>query len=214
MRPNTGGLLYCRGTVKRTFDIVLSGTALIVLSPLFAFLVLLQFATSGRPVLFMQQRVGRGGATFTLFKFRTMRIDQRGGPPVTAGGDRRVTPSGRLLRASKLDELPQLLNILAGKMSIVGPRPELPDYVKLYTDRQRQVLEVRPGLTDPATLRYRNEERILAAVDPAQRESYYIQTLMPEKLELNLTYVEQAGLLYDTLLILRTLGAIAFPPKQ
>jgi lipopolysaccharide/colanic/teichoic acid biosynthesis glycosyltransferase len=148
------------------------------------------------------------GTPFTLLKFRTMRSDRCGGPSITAREDRRITALGRFMRASKLDELPQLLNVFIGEMSIVGPRPELQQYVKHYDASQRMVLEVRPGLTDPATLRFRDEERLLAAIEPAERETYYIDEIMPEKLRLNLTYLEQAGPGFDLLLILRTLGAI------
>jgi lipopolysaccharide/colanic/teichoic acid biosynthesis glycosyltransferase len=143
-----------------------------------------------------------------------MRVDRRDGLSITAHDDRRITPLGRILRTSKLDELPQLLNVFLGEMSIVGPRPELPGYVKLYTESQREALEVRPGLTDPATLRFRDEERLLAAVDPSEREQYYIREIMPKKLELNLTYLEQAGLTFDILLMVRTLVAIVFPRRS
>lgn len=208
MSRGARGLRYCRGRLKRTIDVVLSGTALLVVSPLLALLSLLQLGVDGRPVLFRQRRVGMDGTPFTLLKFRTMRSDRCGGPSITARGDRRITALGRIMRASKLDELPQLLNVFIGEMSIVGPRPELQQYVKHYDASQRMVLEVRPGLTDPATLRFRDEERLLAAIEPAERETYYIDEIMPEKLRLNLTYLEQAGPGFDLLLILRTLGAI------
>ncbi len=211
MSRDPRGLPFCRGRLKRTIDVVLSGLALLTLSPLLAVLVLLQLAANGRPVLFVQERVGIRGSLFTLLKFRTMHTDRSGGSPITAHGDQRITALGRVLRASKLDELPQLVNVFVGEMSIVGPRPELPDYVKLYSEHQRLVLEARPGLTDPATLRFRNEESLLAAVDPAERENYYIREIMPEKLALNDTYLERASLAFDTFLIVRTLGAIVFP---
>jgi lipopolysaccharide/colanic/teichoic acid biosynthesis glycosyltransferase len=211
MSRDPRGLPFCRGRLKRTIDVVLSGLALLTLSPLLAVLVLLQLAANGRPVLFVQERVGIRGSLFTLLKFRTMHTDRRGGSPITARGDQRITALGRVLRASKLDELPQLVNVFVGEMSIVGPRPELPDYVKLYSEHQRLVLEARPGLTDPATLRFRNEESLLSAVDPAERENYYIREIMPKKLALNDTYLERASLAFDTLLIVRTLGAIVFP---
>jgi len=214
MSADPRGLPYCRGGLKRTVDILLSGMALLILSPLLAILIVLQLAFNGRPVLYKQLRVGVGGSFFTLIKFRTMRDDASEGSSITARGDRRVTRLGRILRASKLDELPQLLNVLSGTMSIVGPRPELKKYVSLYTDRQRRVLAVRPGLTDPATLRFRAEEGMLAAVDPQAREDFYIHHIMPEKLELNLTYLERASLTFDTLLIARTLCAIVFPPRS
>jgi lipopolysaccharide/colanic/teichoic acid biosynthesis glycosyltransferase len=211
MNRNPRGLAYCRGKFKRIVDIVVSGLALLFLSPIIAVLTLLQLLADGRPVLFVQQRVGFRGSLFNLLKFRTMRVDQSGGAHITARDDMRITAMGRVLRASKLDELPQLVNVFIGEMSIVGPRPELPDYVKLYSENQRRVLEARPGLTDPATLRFRDEERLLAGIEAKERERYYIHEVMPKKLELNLTYLERASLPFDMLLIVRTMSAIVFP---
>src|SRR5436305_1549910 len=145
--------------MKRVFDVAVSLLALVVLSPLLALIALAVKATSSGPVFHRGERIGRGGAPFRILKFRTMRINASG-PGLTRGGDARVTPLGRILRRSKLDELPQLVNILRGEMSIVGPRPEAPEYVRLYTAEQRRVLTVRPGLTSPASLRYRHEESL------------------------------------------------------
>jgi lipopolysaccharide/colanic/teichoic acid biosynthesis glycosyltransferase len=130
------------------------------------------------------------------------------GIPITGRGDPRITPLGRFLRATKLDELPQLLNIVSGRMSIVGPRPEVPRYVAGYTPAQRRVLEVRPGLTDPATLAFRNEEDLLGAVPAGERESLYVRQILPRKLALNLEYIEQASLSHDLSLIMRTFAAV------
>lgn len=214
MSAGARGLPYCRGGFKRSVDIVLSALALLLLSPVLAILFVAMLVVDGRPVLFAQERVGMDGAIFTILKFRTMRPSSSGGLSITARGDDRITRLGRLLRATKLDELPQLLNVFAGRMSIVGPRPEMERYVSCYSEKQRRVLDVRPGLTDPATLRFRDEESILGEVAPPEREGYYLREIMPKKLELNLEYIERASPGLDFLLIMRTLAAIAFPPKQ
>ncbi len=155
---------YCRGILKRSLDFSASLVAVAILAPLLALLALVVFLSSGPPVLFAQKRVGRDGRPFRLLKFRTMRTDAGPGPAITASGDARVTRIGRVLRATKLDELPQLINVLRGDMSLVGPRPEVPRYVARYDDRQRGVLRVRPGLTDPASVHFRDEEQLLGAV--------------------------------------------------
>ena len=214
MSAGARGLPYCRGRFKRAVDVLLSALALLLLSPVLAILVVALLVVDGRPVLFAQERVGMNGSIFTILKFRTMRPGRSGGLSITARGDDRITQMGRLLRAAKLDELPQLLNVLSGNMSIVGPRPELERYVGCYSEKQRRVLDVRPGLTDPATLRFRDEESILGAVASSERESYYVREIMPKKLELNLEYIDRASPGLDFLLIMRTLAAIAFPPKQ
>ena len=165
-------------TAKRCIDLVGAGVGLVLLSPLLAVIAAAVMVTSGRPVLFRQQRVGRGGAPFEMLKFRSMvnGADRLGGL-LTVGGDARVTRLGRLLRASKLDELPQLLNVLRGDMSLVGPRPEVPEYVALYTPAQRRVLRLLPGITDPASIRYvREEEELASAADP---ERMYREVVMP-----------------------------------
>ena len=134
------------------------------------------------------------------------------GPCITASGDQRVTPVGRYLRRWKLDELPQLWNVVKGDMSLVGPRPELPFYVQAYTEEQREVFSIRPGITDPATLEYRNEEDILAAA--RDRERFYTEVVLPDKLRLNLDYIERVSLLFDLALILMTLRVIPPGPKS
>jgi lipopolysaccharide/colanic/teichoic acid biosynthesis glycosyltransferase len=193
---------------KRGFDAVTSGSALLVLSPLLALVAVGVLCSMGRPVLYVQERVGRAGRDFRLLKFRTMRPDDGRGPRVTARGDPRVTPLGRMLRRSKLDELPQLLNVVRGEMSIVGPRPELRRYVEGYDAGQRRVLRARPGLTDPASIAYRDEESRLAAVEPGQREAVYTGDIVPEKLRLNLDYLDRASFWSDLAVIAATVRAL------
>jgi lipopolysaccharide/colanic/teichoic acid biosynthesis glycosyltransferase len=160
------------------------------------------------PVMFRQERVGRFGRTFRIHKFRTMRVDAPAlGPQITIGDDARITRSGRWLRASKVDELPQLWDVLRGAMSLVGPRPEVPRYVALYPAELRAlVLSVRPGITDPASLSFRNESELLARAADPERE--YVEVVMPMKLGLAADYVRNASLMGDIRLILATLGAI------
>jgi lipopolysaccharide/colanic/teichoic acid biosynthesis glycosyltransferase len=156
-------------------------------------------------VLFSQERVGLNGRPFTLLKFRSMR-PASGGPEVTAGGDARITPVGRFMRKWKLDEIPQFLNVLRGDMTLVGPRPEVPRYVALYTPEQMKVLSVRPGVTGLTQLEYRNEETMLAGRDNV--EEYYIKEIMPAKLALDLQYIRSRTLLGDLALMLRTIVEI------
>jgi lipopolysaccharide/colanic/teichoic acid biosynthesis glycosyltransferase len=203
------GVLYGRGPAKRAFDLVLSIPALVALSPLMVALGTAILGTMGRPILFRHERIGRDGRPFLLRKFRSMRNDAGGGLPITGGGDPRVTTLGRFLRRTKLDELPQLLNVVKGEMSIVGPRPEVGRFVALYDAEQRQILAVRPGLTDPASLAYRHEETLLGAVAEPDRERFYVHEVMPKKLALSLVYVRDASLLNDVSLVWRTLLAVA-----
>src|SRR5262245_52344942 len=205
------GEAYCSGRLKRGLDFVASLAALAILSPLLLILALAVVLCSGPPILFRQDRIGLGGRPFRLLKYRTMCRDADRGLLMTGTGDPRVTGLGRVLRRSKLDELPQLLNVLRGDMSLVGPRPEVPRYVALYTQEQKGVLRVRPGLTDPATVLFRDEERLLGSVDEAHREAYYIDTILPRKLALNLRYVEEAGLSYDLRLLGETVLAVFLP---
>lgn len=191
---------------KRIFDLLVSALGLIILSPIFALIALLIRLMSPGPVFYRARRVGQGGREFTLYKFRSMVADaDRRGPGITAAGDPRVTPVGRVLRRTKLDELPQLWNVLRGDMSLVGPRPEDPRYVALYTPAQRRVLDVRPGITSLASIEYRNEEAVLHGPDWEQR---YIHEVMPAKLAIDLRYVQRATLFTDLLIILRTLLAL------
>ena len=193
--------------MKRVFDIVASGTGLIVLSPVFLILGIWIKLDSKGPVFYRQTRVGKGNRDFRLFKFRSMRPDSDKGRLITVGGhDPRVTRSGYYIRKYKLDELPQLINVFRGDMSLVGPRPEVRRYVDLYDDRQLRVLDVRPGITSLASIKYRNENEILAeAEDP---DKVYIEKVMPEKLEYDLEYVENASFWNDIKLIFSTLRAV------
>jgi lipopolysaccharide/colanic/teichoic acid biosynthesis glycosyltransferase len=193
---------------KRLFDWVMSSLGLLVLGlPLLLIALAIKLDSSG-PVFFRQERVGRGGKTFRIHKFRTMRHDPVGtGLQITVGADARITRVGHLLRGSKLDELPQLIDVWVGTMSLVGPRPEVPRYVAHYPAAMREkVLSVRPGITDIASIEYRDESSVLArASDP---EYAYIHEVLPHKLALAAQYVDQASVWMDVRLILRTIGAI------
>ena len=197
-----------RRALKRAFDLGASTVGLAVLALPLVALGLLVRATSPGPALFRQQRLGRDGRLFSIFKLRTM-VDGAAarGPAVTADGDPRVTRLGRFLRRSKLDELPQLINVWLGDMSLVGPRPEVPRYLGCYSPADRVVLAVRPGITDPASLCFRHEEELLARFD--DRERAYTEVLLPMKLELARQYVAQQSLLGDVALILKTLARLA-----
>lgn len=199
--PPSAGAMAC----KRAFDIVCSLLGLIVLSPLLLVVSLLVAVTSPGGVFFRQERIGKGGKPFRIFKFRSMRKDNAG-LKITTGNDSRITPVGRFLRKSKIDELPQLINVLVGDMSFVGPRPEVADYVDLYTPYQRQVLLVRPGITGLASIRFRNENDLLtASADPNRT---YIQEIMPRKIDLDLEYIPHASVLYDIKLIFQTFAVV------
>ena len=213
MSGSARGRAYCRGGLKRAVDLAAASAALLLLSPLFGIVAAAIVLTSGPPVFFRQVRVGLDGRPFRIFKFRTMRAGAPG-LPITGRGDARITPIGRWLRGSKVDEFPQLLNVLAGQMSLVGPRPELPQYVALYTQEQRRVLEVRPGLTDDASVQFRDEERILGQVDPEGRERHYVAQILPRKLELNLGYIARAGFFCDLGILLRTARAVALRSRR
>lgn len=191
---------------KRLVDVAASICGLVAASPVLV-LVAAAVKTDGGNVFFRQQRVGRHGRPFLIWKFRTMVPDaERSGPQLTVAGDVRITPVGRWLRRTKLDELPQLLNVLAGEMSLVGPRPEVARYVALYTTDQRRVLALVPGITDPASLAYRDEERLLAeATDP---ERAYVEQIIPDKIRRNLEYAARSTVASDLRVVLRTFGAI------
>ncbi|MGO5115137.1 sugar transferase [Candidatus Avoscillospira sp. LCP25S3_F1] len=200
-------VLPSRGTLrrKRIFDIVGAFCGLLVLSPIFLLAALAVRLSSPGEVFFRQERMGLGGKPFVIYKFRTMRKDNAG-LKITTSGDSRITPVGRILRKSKLDELPQLFNVLKGDMSFVGPRPEVKEYTDLYTEEERQVFLVRPGITGVASIRYRNENDVLAAsTDPNWT---YIHEIMPEKLRLDLTYIPKASVWYDIQLIFETFAVI------
>jgi lipopolysaccharide/colanic/teichoic acid biosynthesis glycosyltransferase len=200
--------------IKRVFDLVCVLPGLLVLGPLLAVIALWIKIDSPGAVLFRQKRVGRHGRVFEILKFRTMRVGaERQGPLVTAADDPRITRSGKLLRRWKLDELPQLVNVLRGDMSLVGPRPEVPEYVRHYPSAVRElVLSVRPGLTDWASIEYRDESRLLAAA--ADRERMYLEEILPRKLAWCERYVASQSLALDLRLILMTLACLAFPKRK
>ena len=193
--------------MKRLFDIVASGLGLLVLSPLFILVAVWIKLDSEGPVFYRQVRVGRYNKDFRIFKFRSMRVGSDKGSLVTIGGrDPRVTRSGYLIRKYKIDELPQLINVFIGDMSLVGPRPEVRHYVNYWTPEQMHVLDVRPGITDPASIKFRNENELLEKADDP--EKFYIEVIMQEKIELYLHYVKNASLGHDIKLIFQTFCAI------
>ena len=193
--------------MKRLFDIVASGLGLIVLSPLFLILAIWIKLDSKGPIFYRQVRVGYKNKDFRIFKFRSMRVGADKGSLVTIGGhDPRVTRSGYFIRKFKFDELPQLINVFLGDMSLVGPRPEVRHYVDYWTPEQMHVLDVRPGITDPASIKFRNENELMEnAEDP---EKYYIEVIMQEKIKLYLEYVEKHSFFYDLGLIFKTFWVI------
>lgn len=196
-----------RLALKRAMDIAISGAALCVLWPVLLLIALAIVIDDPGPVFYRQVRVGRGGKEFRIFKFRTMVVDaDRKGLQITVGRDSRITRMGALLRKTKLDELAQLLNVFLGQMSFVGPRPEVPRYVAMYTPYQRQVLLVRPGITDYASIAYRNENDLLAGADDPER--MYVEEIMPAKLELNMKYLRRVSPLEDIRLIFMTIAAV------
>jgi lipopolysaccharide/colanic/teichoic acid biosynthesis glycosyltransferase len=196
--------------MKRLFDLIISLTALIVLLPIMFVIGFLVMLDSKGPMIYRQQRVGRNGKLFWMHKFRTMKLHSDKQGLLTVGEhDPRITRIGYFLRKLKLDELPQLWNVFVGDMSIVGPRPEVEKYVKLYNDKQKNVLAVRPGLTDPASLEYFEENRILESFE--HPEEAYIQYVMPRKLELNLEYIERRNFFTDLFIMVRTLMRIIMP---
>lgn len=189
--------------LKRSFDILVSGFALLLLAPLLLLIALLIVLNSKGGALYRQQRIGWKGKPFTLFKFRSMYVRAEEQGLLTVGKDHRITPIGRFLRRYKLDELPQLWNVFRGDMSIVGPRPEVQRYVRHYTEEQRKVLSVRPGLTDYASLHYIDEAALLA--ESNEPEKVYLEQILPHKLQLGLEYVERQSFVEDIKIIVKTL---------
>lgn len=191
---------------KRILDVSCAIAGIVLLAPFLLIVAVLLKLTSSRSVLFRQPRVGRKGRIFLLMKFRSMCGAGECSPLITVASDPRITPVGAILRKFKIDELPQLWNVLKGEMSLVGPRPEVERYVAEYTQQQRRVLEVRPGITDPAAIAYRHEEKLLSRhPDP---EGFYRTIVLPHKLFLNLEYVENISFRRDVLLILKTFRSI------
>ena len=194
--------------LKRFFDIFCSLIGIILLSPLFLIICLLQIISSGFPVFYIQNRVGKDNIDFNLFKFRTMKTDSDKLGLLTVGGrDPRVTQLGYYLRKFKIDEFPQLFNVLLGTMSLVGPRPEVRKYVDMYNEAQRHVLSVKPGITDYASIEFINENEMLAQSN--EPEKTYINDIMPKKLALNLKYIKDQNLMVDLKIITKTILKIA-----
>lgn len=191
---------------KRLFDVFSSLCVLLLFSPLFLLIAVWIILDSRGGVFYKQVRVGKNQREFGLLKFRSMRTNADKAGQLTIGNDARVTKVGRFIRKYKLDELPQVINILKGEMSVVGPRPEVPKYVSLYTNEQLKVLSVLPGLTDYASIEYLDEQRVLGAAD--NPEKLYIDEVMPAKLKLNLKYIQERSLAIDVKLIFKTIGKI------
>lgn len=194
--------------IKKIFDFIVALLALFILLPFFLVVAVLIKADSKGAVFFRQTRVGKGGKLFKIYKFRTMeQVQPEGGLKITVGGDSRITKIGRALRKSKLDELPQLINIIKGEMSFVGPRPEVPEYVEHYSQQDKDiVLSVRPGITDLASIEFRDENDILAGED--EPEKAYIEKILPEKLKYCRFYVDNQSFFGDIAIILRTIKAV------
>ncbi|MGQ9610071.1 MAG: sugar transferase [bacterium] len=190
--------------IKRLFDIIVSIIALILLLPFLLLIAILIKITSPGPVFYKGKRVGKGGKIFYMYKFRSMVANaDRIGTDLTKYKDSRITPFGSFLRKTKIDEVPNLIDVLIGNMSLVGPRPESPQYTKYYNERQKKVLSIRPGITGLAQLENRNED--LKLKDQEDPEKYYIQELMPKKLEIDLYYLENRSFLMDIIILLKTL---------
>jgi lipopolysaccharide/colanic/teichoic acid biosynthesis glycosyltransferase len=199
--------------LKRFTDITISLLALILLAPVFLILAVVIKLTSRGPVFYKGRRVGRGGEIFLMHKFRSMVVNaDQIGTDLTPHGDPRVTKVGRFLRRTKVDEIPQIIDILRGKMSLVGPRPESPLYARYYDERQKHVLSVRPGMLGPAQIKYRHEELMLK--DREDPDAYYIRELMPRKLEIDLDYVENMSFLLDVSILFRSLLAVAMVSRK
>jgi len=194
--------------MKRVFDLTLAALGLLILGPLFGFVAILIKLDSSGNVFFKQVRVGRAFRPFLIYKFRTMvRAAPDKGGPITFGEDPRVTRIGRFLRKMKIDELPQLINVLKGEMSIVGPRPEVRRYVELFRKDYQEILTMRPGLTDLASLKYRDEAAILGSShDP---EEMYVKHILPEKISLGKEYVRRSSPIFDLILIFKTLATLS-----
>lgn len=193
--------------MKRIFDIVISGLGLLILSPFFLIIAVWIILDSKGPVFYRQVRVGKQNKDFHIYKFRSMRVGSDKGSLVTIGGrDPRVTRSGYYIRKFKIDELPQLINVFIGDMSLVGPRPEVRHYVDYWTPEQMRVLDVRPGITDPASIKFRNENELIEQADDPER--YYIEVIMQEKIKLYLEYVDNHSFWGDIKLIFKTFFVI------
>jgi lipopolysaccharide/colanic/teichoic acid biosynthesis glycosyltransferase len=193
--------------IKRIFDIIFAIAGILVLLPLFGFTVILIWISSEGPVFFIQNRVGKGGKPFNLIKFRSMTVERISTKGLFEPGDaRRVTAIGKFLRKTKVDELPELFNVLVGDMSIVGPRPEVEKYVGLFPSEYHAVLKVKPGLSDLASIKYRNEEKMLAT--QTNPEKFYLEEILPDKLRLAKKYIEDISFKVDMQIMFKTLKSI------
>jgi lipopolysaccharide/colanic/teichoic acid biosynthesis glycosyltransferase len=194
-------------SIKRQFDLFFSLIGISLFLPLGALIGLIIKIEDGGPVFYIQERIGHRGKSFRMIKFRTMIRDaDKMGSAITIGNDARITRVGRWLRRFKLDEFPQLFNVLKGEMSFVGPRPEVPKYVAVYNDMEREVLNLVPGITDPASVIYRNESEILGGFQDPEKQ--YIEKIMPDKIRINLEYARRANIMSDIFVILQTLGLL------
>lgn len=198
-----------RTGLPRSVEVIIALLALVAAAPLVPLIVAALVLSGEWPLLFRQQRVGSKGRIFVLYKFRTMR-NRIAGPEVTAGNDERITPVGRILRKTKLDELPEFWNVLKGEMSLVGPRPEVPRYVDMTNQQWQLVLQARPGITDPVTLRLRNEEKLLAEVK-GDHEQFYLEVLQPFKLQGYVQYLSQRTWREDLMVLWKTCLIVVFP---
>ena len=206
--PLNGGQI-----AKRLYDVFFSLCGFVLFCPLLTVIAVLVKICDGGEIFYRQLRVGRGGREFFIYKFRTMiPLAEKCGPSVTKNGDTRVTHVGRILRKTKLDELPQLWNVLKGDMSLVGPRPEVPHYVQFYTSKQLAILRLKPGITDLASLYFRDEETLLANADDV--EAFYVRHCIPQKLWLNQKYAAHANVLSDTWIILQTVFRTVANPAR
>ena len=192
---------------KRIFDLIFTIPGLLILSPLFILVSIMIKADDGGPVFFLQERVGKDGKMFRMFKFRSMYTDaEKRGGQLTIGDDPRITKTGKFLRKTKIDEIPQLINVILGDMSLVGPRPEVAKYVHLYTPEQSRILKLIPGITDPASIKYSNESELLAESDDP--ENLYINNFMTNKININLEYNTNATIMTDFVIIAKTIFKI------
>ncbi|MBW4863511.1 sugar transferase [Paeniclostridium sordellii] len=190
--------------IKRIFDIAVSSIGLIVLLPILIVIAILIKLDSKGPVFFKQKRVGKNKKIFEIYKFRTMVTDaEKLGKQITVGADNRITKVGRFIRKYKLDEFPQLINVLKGEMSLVGPRPEVPKYVELYDIYQEQILLVQPGITDYASIKFKNESELLGCSNNPEKS--YVEDIMPQKINLNMKYIKNISLFEDIKLVLSTI---------
>jgi lipopolysaccharide/colanic/teichoic acid biosynthesis glycosyltransferase len=198
--------------MKRAFDLLVAGVLLLALAPLFLVAAIAIGVSDGRPIFFWQKRVGLHGSIFMIMKFRTMR-DAPVAAAITVGRDPRITPVGHVLRQTKIDELPQLVNVLKGEMSLVGPRPEVPEYFALYPPEQRAAIaSIRPGITDRASIAYRNEAELLAQQEDP--EAYYRDVILPHKISMAVDYASQESFREDLMILIETVNALFAPHRN